>query len=480
MPEFNLQPMLDRLDWPGFDSSSVIDESVACAVVPLESIWAMANRLLRPQFPVTRDRQQLMQLVGKGVVSPRFNKTTLEKLPMLVLIQLAQGIFKYSCSENNAGKEKSGSLVAISNMDGLLAWWLTSEMLLQFDALAMVYEDLALLGSHSQGREGLHSAHYNQELTPTGLQTLLKHHGFSDFPWSMATLEDTSEKESHKTSSERYWRCRQLSFPMPWSDITAAFSQSSQDVGALKKRYPYLYRCSLLAQRLRYEESTPFLTTWLDEPLDWQGVCGYLPWFETWLGSVVKAVSVQAHVAVPIRRLVLVEGSTEEIILPKAAQCLGGDFHQLGIHIESVGGKNQMLAHYVHQSEQWACPICVILDRDAESLMPDLAHYQRAQDQLILLEQGELEDLYSIQTIVQTINRHYQPYPPLERGDYEGFCKETEVASQTVVLNHVFQYFGWGTFDKVRFAQQLSEELLDANQLSPSMQWLITQLLQLP
>ena len=68
----------------------------------------------------------------------------------------------------------------------------------------------------------------------------------------------------------------------------------------------------------------------------------------------------------PIRKLVLCEGITEEILLPVFANILDYNFEKNGVQLISAGGKNQVVKLFYKYSDELKIPIFVLLDRDAE------------------------------------------------------------------------------------------------------------------
>jgi hypothetical protein len=182
-------------------------------------------------------------------------------------------------------------------------------------------------------------------------------------------------------------------------------------------------------------------------------------------------------VALPVSLLVLVEGLTEELLLPAMAQAVAQSFESLGVSILGVGGKNQMMSKYLEWQEVLNIPVCILLDQDAAPLVPDLQYYLREQDKIILLEAGEIEDLYDPALIYETLLAHY---------DLTSFTRESlshELTSlgpqQTVTaLKSLWLKLGLGTFDKVEFAQCLAQTLDAHGKPSEKMKQLIGLLLE--
>ena len=68
----------------------------------------------------------------------------------------------------------------------------------------------------------------------------------------------------------------------------------------------------------------------------------------------------------PIEKVILVEGLTEETLLPAFARFLGYDFYKNGVQVIPAGGKNQVVKMYYKLSQELKIPIFLLLDKDAE------------------------------------------------------------------------------------------------------------------
>src|SRR5262249_48596616 len=144
-----------------------------------------------------------------------------------------------------------------------------------------------------------------------------------------------------------------------------------------------------------------------------------------------------------------------------------------GVEVLAVGGKNQMLETYVYYGERLKGPICIVMDKDAENLVPDLNYYRRTNDKIFILEEGEFEDLYDNDWIVKTIQAHYQPTQPVT----DKHRAHLESGHRVKVLQDLWYELGLGEFDKVTFAEHLAETLTTEQLLSESMKQLVKDIL---
>ena len=113
-----------------------------------------------------------------------------------------------------------------------------------------------------------------------------------------------------------------------------------------------------------YENSVFFIdkttATLLDNKIDYANIIQILPdmpvnlrWLKM-IASLNDIISAREkyQLKFPIREVVLVEGITEEILLPAFSKFLGFDFYEKGIHIIPAGGKNQVVKLYYELAEE--------------------------------------------------------------------------------------------------------------------------------
>ena len=93
-----------------------------------------------------------------------------------------------------------------------------------------------------------------------------------------------------------------------------------------------------------------------------------------WLITLENAAATQK--VTPIKKLVIAEGITEEILLPAFAEANGYNFIENGVKIIAAGGKNQVVKLYYKLIEQVKVPIFILLDKDAESNKSSIAKKQ--------------------------------------------------------------------------------------------------------
>jgi hypothetical protein len=412
------------------------------------TLFSVANRFLKLEFPPQRNYELCLQLVNKGLLNPQFSKTMLQTLPLKTVELLAQLVFQTSAEPFVT--EGASDPAAV---DFVLSLMMAIEEAEQYDLLALVSEDLAVMEAHQQG--GLHGFYFKPNRNTEHLAHVLQAQGYrNDF---MAFAPDVLEPYL------AYWLCRRLTVIFPWTALLQGYSDEHAVV------FPYLYRLGKVQAFMSQE-----LDTTLDITQPEVIIQQLVPQIDVWIREEFPRFSQEARIPTPIQELVLAEGSTEELLIPAISKALGYNLDYEGIMIQSVGGKNQMLQQYVQYAEQLTVPICIVLDKDAQSLLPDLSYYQRPQDNIFILEEGEFEDIYALELIVKTVNEYYQPNHPLTLNS----LRKMEGSSRVKVLQTLWQDLGLGIFDKVEFAQHLVQTINHKKLLSPPMKRLVERIIE--
>lgn len=222
-----------------------------------------------------------------------------------------------------------------------------------------------------------------------------------------------------------------------------------------------------------YENSVFFIdkttSTLLDNKIDYANIIQILPdmpvnlrWLKM-IASLNDIISAREkyQLKFPIREVVLVEGITEEILLPAFSKFLGFDFYEKGIHIIPAGGKNQVVKLYYELAEELKIPIFVLLDRDAEENIKQITPKLRKQDRIHLVSCGEFEDMLPKNLIVKTVNSHFKNF--LEINIEEIINNEY---STVEVLEELFKQKGLHEFKKAEFAKLVKDNIFEKDDIS--------------
>ncbi len=160
-----------------------------------------------------------------------------------------------------------------------------------------------------------------------------------------------------------------------------------------------------------------------------------------------------------INRVLLVEGATEEILLPKFAKLLGFDFEKEGIFVIASGGKNQVVKDYLAYRENLNLPMAVILDCDAKEQYDNIQSILRPQDNILLIEEGEFEDLLDKKLILKALNKEFKNTAQVDESDLQGDLPMCDR------LYELYKFKGFGEFKKVEFAKIIFEAISARNEI---------------
>lgn len=155
----------------------------------------------------------------------------------------------------------------------------------------------------------------------------------------------------------------------------------------------------------------------------------------------------------PLDKVVLCEGITEEILLPKFAKLAGFDFDKYGIRLIGAGGKNQVAKLYYQLKNELKIPIFVLLDADAEETKLSIDKVIRPIDKIYLIKQGEFEDIFSLNLIKRTINKRFKNICECHVIDFK------QDMPMTKILTEFYRIHELGDFQKADFAKELASNL---------------------
>lgn len=208
----------------------------------------------------------------------------------------------------------------------------------------------------------------------------------------------------------------------------------------------------LLDNKLNYKSALKLVTS--EKPINLR-----------WLKKLEEDISTEAIRAnystrYPISKVLLAEGITEEILLPKFGWLLGYDFDKIGIWVLGAGGKNQVVKTYYKLAEELKLPIFVLLDNDAKDNLEQITPKLRANDKIHLISSGEFEDLLPTNLILKTINSEFQNFVTISEKEFNNEL------STVANLTEFFRLKGLHEFKKADFAQKVAENIFDENDIS--------------
>lgn len=192
-----------------------------------------------------------------------------------------------------------------------------------------------------------------------------------------------------------------------------------------------------------------------------------------WLKSLAKEKCSAANRAsnlYPVEKVLLVEGITEEILLPAFAKLMGYDFKKSGVFVISAGGKNQVVKYFYRFAQCLKIPIFVLLDSDAQENFEQIQPRLREGDYVHVISKGEFEDILPKNLIKKTINYETEN---ISMGD----TAELENAISTVeFLEEFFRKRGLHEFKKAEFAQFVKENITTSADVSEEIKEILQRL----
>lgn len=186
-----------------------------------------------------------------------------------------------------------------------------------------------------------------------------------------------------------------------------------------------------------------------------------LKWLKSLLGCKDLVENREVHyLKYPIHKVLLVEGLTEEILLPAFSKYLGYDFYQKGIQVIPAGGKNQVVKMYYKLSEELKIPIFLLLDKDAEENISQIKPRLRKIDKIHLVSCGEFEDLLPNSLIVKTVNAHFKNFLTISEADLDMKLPNAKI------LENIFKTKGLHEFKKAEFAKLIKSNISQNTDIS--------------
>ena len=172
----------------------------------------------------------------------------------------------------------------------------------------------------------------------------------------------------------------------------------------------------------------------------------------------------------PVEKVLLVEGITEEILLPVFGALLGFDFCSKGIQVIAAGGKNQVVKMYYRLALEVRVPIFILLDKDAEENIFQITPKLRDIDKIHLVSCGEFEDLLPKNLIVKTVNSEFKNFLKITSEE----LNQDRPAAK--VLEELFKTKGLHEFKKAEFAKSVKSNITDLKDVSPEIMSIINEI----
>ena len=173
----------------------------------------------------------------------------------------------------------------------------------------------------------------------------------------------------------------------------------------------------------------------------------------------------------PIKKLLIVEGITEEILLPVFAKKMGKDFDRHGIYILGAGGKSKSPSLYLKLRERLKIPIILLFDADAKEICENLSRYMLEKDKCIRISKGEFEDIIPLTLIKRTLNNEYNPATPVCIDDLRHFEKMCDN------LEFFYRNRNLGEYKKSRLSQIIAKNIKYKTDISSDINGIISDII---
>ena len=163
----------------------------------------------------------------------------------------------------------------------------------------------------------------------------------------------------------------------------------------------------------------------------------------------------------PVEIVVIVEGATEETLLPVFADLYGFNFEKNGVYLIPAGGKNQVVKLYYELCETLKLPVFVLLDQDGVQNAQEIYPKLRSNDKIHIINCGEFEDILSKDLVERTLNYELQNISETKIDFQE------EKGHRVEYLEEVFKHRGRHEFKKVEFSQMVRANIKSDYDLTP-------------
>jgi hypothetical protein len=172
--------------------------------------------------------------------------------------------------------------------------------------------------------------------------------------------------------------------------------------------------------------------------------------------------------------ILLVEGTTEAILFPCAAFCLGASFESCGLLLWAAGGANQVVKRFMQLKEMVVIPIACVLDADAAEQAQVIRDGLREHDQLHVLQQGEVEDAFSARLFTELLNQYlHASLASSEPIKLEEFVRLSRGQRKTSVAHQLLRQRASLDFDKVQFAKLAARRFKTESDIPEELRYIV-------
>ena len=164
--------------------------------------------------------------------------------------------------------------------------------------------------------------------------------------------------------------------------------------------------------------------------------------------------------------VILVEGLTEQILLPSLARVCGLDLTAIGALIIPAGGAKKLVRQYLRLKERINLPIFCLFDKDAQIWAEKVSSQLRNNDCVHVLADGEIEDLVQLEFFVNQLNRYLTADCLNDSDSLVAVSDFSSMHRRTFILNQIWRQRQLGKFEKVKFARFITDSLCSRETVS--------------
>lgn len=158
------------------------------------------------------------------------------------------------------------------------------------------------------------------------------------------------------------------------------------------------------------------------------------------------------------RAIILVEGLTEQVLLPYLAANYGLNLTDRGVLIVPAGGAKKLAHKYNYWKERLNLSIFCLFDADAIDLANSILLNLRQSDKVYILADGEIEDLIRLEFLVDRVNEYLAEDPLFDKSKPISIDDFAASEKRTVILDKIWRKRGFSKFEKVKFAQFIANQ----------------------
>ncbi len=388
------------------------EQQVIIRVLELDEMTVILKRLLKFKYPFAKYQRLAAEILNKGTLQPKITSKNYHKYSYSTVKKLVQLIWNKSIE----------NLGCTEIPDYKLNLYLHYEETRLFNSFEMIKDILLSQDIIKNSKPGIEENILSGK-DNTAFPELLKENGFkADISYDLSQLEIFDSNVI----------IFNYAYPLNINGFLQTIKRQQQSFDDNE----FINRLLWLSEQLNNSDNSELTIKKLES-----------------VYKKSKAYRDQNGVLLPVELLLLVEGITEEKLLPKFSKIRGLEFIKKGVKLKAAGGKNQVLKLYNLYKNRLKIPILIILDKDAQNIYEQLSEIKRSCDQAFLIPDGEFEDIIPENLVVRAINEYYKnekAIQPFEIRCEDGIC---------VVLNKLWKEKGYGDFNKSEFADIISENI---------------------